>query len=135
MRIRAYYLHLARCKSQRAYHKNKQMKLLFWSIGKAHDSYVTEGIGMFTKRISNYFPVEWQLLPPARLPATATPKAYKDKEGQQVLDALKPGDYLVLLDEKGKMLSSESFAAFIQARANDSTKQVVFLIGGAFGVS
>lgn len=43
-------------------------------------------------------------------------------------------DYLILLDEKGKQLTSESLAEFIQARANESIKKVVFLIGGAFGV-
>ena len=39
------------------------MKLQFWSIGKAHESYVKEGVEMFTKRISNYFPVQWQIIP------------------------------------------------------------------------
>ena len=43
-------------------------------------------------------------------------------------------DYLVALDEKGKQLSSEGLADFIQKRANESTKTIVFLIGGAFGL-
>ena len=40
----------------------------------------------------------------------------------------------MLLDEKGKSLSSEGLATFLQTRANESTKKIVFLIGGAFGV-
>jgi 23S rRNA (pseudouridine1915-N3)-methyltransferase len=56
------------------------------------------------------------------------------KEGDCILDWLEKDDYLVLLDEKGKSLSSEKLAAFLQSRANESTKRVVFLIGGAFGV-
>jgi len=43
-------------------------------------------------------------------------------------------DYLVLLDERGKQISSPELAGFLQQRANESTKRVVFLIGGAFGV-
>jgi 23S rRNA (pseudouridine1915-N3)-methyltransferase len=39
------------------------MKIQFWSIGKAHDNYVKEGITEFTKRISKYFPVEWTIIP------------------------------------------------------------------------
>ena len=43
-------------------------------------------------------------------------------------------DYLVALDERGKEMSSVTLANFIQARANESTKRLVFLIGGAFGI-
>ncbi|MCX6293908.1 MAG: 23S rRNA (pseudouridine(1915)-N(3))-methyltransferase RlmH, partial [Sphingobacteriales bacterium] len=51
------------------------------------------------------------------------------------LNLLKKEDYLILLDERGKTLTSEGVASFIQQRANESEKQLVFLIGGAFGVS
>ena len=40
-----------------------------------------------------------------------------------------------MLDERGKNLQSEELAKVLQKRNNDSTKQVIFLIGGAFGVS
>ncbi|HTE31685.1 MAG TPA: 23S rRNA (pseudouridine(1915)-N(3))-methyltransferase RlmH, partial [Chryseolinea sp.] len=43
-------------------------------------------------------------------------------------------DYLVALEERGKQLSSEGLADLLQARANDSTRRVIFLIGGAFGL-
>jgi 23S rRNA (pseudouridine1915-N3)-methyltransferase len=56
------------------------------------------------------------------------------KEADTILDWLEKDDYLVLLDEKGKSLSSEGLATFLQTRANESTKKIVFLIGGAFGV-
>ena len=56
------------------------------------------------------------------------------KEADTILDWLDKDDYLVLLDEKGKSLSSEGLATFLQTRANESTKKIVFLIGGAFGV-
>lgn len=52
-----------------------------------------------------------------------------------IIDLLKKDDYLVLLDERGKQFSSEELAGFIQQRANESEKTLIFLIGGAFGVS
>ena len=58
----------------------------------------------------------------------------KKKEGDIILDWIGKEDYLVVLDERGKQLSSEGLANFIQARANTRTKQLVFLIGGAFGI-
>ena len=59
----------------------------------------------------------------------------KKKEGETILGFLQKEDYLVLLDERGKQMKSEELANFVQQRANDSTKKMVFLIGGAFGVS
>ena len=48
---------------------------------------------------------------------------------------LQANDYLVLLEEKGKQLSSRELAGFITARGNESVKNIVFLIGGTYGVS
>src|ERR1700761_3333284 len=44
-------------------HINYSMKLQFWSVGKASESYVKEGIELFTRRIANYYPVEWHIIP------------------------------------------------------------------------
>ena len=111
------------------------MKLLFRAVGKMHEPFVKEGIDLFTKRISNYYPVEWQIIPmPKNAGAMSEPELRK-KEGELILQSLQKEDYLVLLDERGRQLSSEAFAQFIQARANESLKNVVFLIGGAYGVS
>jgi 23S rRNA (pseudouridine1915-N3)-methyltransferase len=111
------------------------MKLQFWSIGKAHESYVKEGVELFTKRITNYYPVEWNILSMPKNAATLSAIDLKKKEGELVLQALQKDDYLVLLDERGKQLKSEGLAQMIQSRANESVKNIIFLIGGAYGVS
>ncbi|MBL7703163.1 MAG: 23S rRNA (pseudouridine(1915)-N(3))-methyltransferase RlmH [Ferruginibacter sp.] len=111
------------------------MKFQFWSVGKNHEPYVKEGIELFTKRISNYYPVEWNILPSPKNAAMLSEADLKKKEGEMITGFLQKEDWLVLLDENGKMLSSEGLANLIQTRANESTKNIVFLIGGAFGVS
>ncbi|MBU3713576.1 MAG: 23S rRNA (pseudouridine(1915)-N(3))-methyltransferase RlmH [Ferruginibacter sp.] len=110
------------------------MKLQIWTIGKTHENYVREGIDVFTKRISNYFAVEWKIIPPVKNAASLTEDELKQREALAVLSLLKKEDYLVLLDERGKQLSSEELALFLQQRANESEKNIIFLIGGAFGV-
>ena len=110
------------------------MTISFWSIGKAHEPYVKAGVEDFTKRISNYHRVEWNLLPVPKNAGMLSEMDLKKKEGELVLDWLEKDDYLVLLDERGKELTSEGLAAFVQTRANESTRKLVFLIGGAFGV-
>lgn len=110
------------------------MKIAFWSVGKANEAYIKEGVEDFTRRISRYFKVEWNIIPVPKNAAMMSEMDLKKKEGETILQWLGKDDYLVVLDERGKQLSSEGLAAFIQTRANESNKQVIFLIGGAFGI-
>lgn len=111
------------------------MKIHLWSVGKANESHVDEGIQLFTKRISNYYPVQWQIIPTVKNVSGLNEEELKQKEGEIIINLLSKDDYLVVLDERGKQLSSEELAAFIQQRGNESKKNIIFLIGGAFGVS
>ena len=110
------------------------MKISFWSIGKANETYVKEGVEEFTRRISRYYKVEWSIIPVPKNAGMLSEMDLKKKEGEIILEWLNKDDYLVALDERGKQLSSEELAGFIQARANESIKHIVFLIGGAFGI-
>jgi 23S rRNA (pseudouridine1915-N3)-methyltransferase len=110
------------------------MKISFWSVGKSHDSYVKQGIEEFTNRTSRYFPVEWVILPVPKNASSLPELEQKKKEGELILDRLSKEDYLVALDEYGKELNSEGLAKFLELRMADSSKQIVFLIGGAFGL-
>jgi len=110
------------------------MKIHFWSIGKNNEPYVKEGVEDFTKRISKYYPVEWTIIPLPKNAGMMSEMDLKKKEGETVLQWLKPDDYLVALDEHGKQFSSEGISEFLQERASASTRNLVFLIGGAFGL-
>ena len=110
------------------------MKIQFWSIGKHHEAYVKPGIEDFTKRISNYFPVAWTIIPVPKHTGMLSEADLKLAEARIVLDWLGKDDYLVALDENGKHMGSEQLAGFLQSRANESVKQLVFLIGGAYGL-
>jgi 23S rRNA (pseudouridine1915-N3)-methyltransferase len=111
------------------------MRFQFLSVGKANESYVDEGIKMFSKRITNYYQTDWSIIASPKNAANLSDSELKNKEGELILHQIKADDYLVLLDERGKQLTSETLANFIQQRANESKKNIVFLIGGAFGVS
>lgn len=110
------------------------MKISFWSIGKNNEPYVKAGIEEFTHRISKYFNVEWNLIPVPRNAGMLSEMDLKRKEGEIILQWVNKDDYLVALDEKGKQFTSESLSDFIQKRANESVKRLVFLIGGVYGL-
>ena len=111
------------------------MKLQFWSVGKNHESYIKEGVEIFTRRIGHYYTIEWRIIPMPKNAGMLSEIDLKKKEGEMILGFLEKEDYLVLLDEKGTQSDSEAMAAFLQYRSNESVKKLIFLIGGAFGVS
>ncbi len=110
------------------------MKIHFWSVGKAHEAYVKAGVEEFTKRISKYYPIEWTILPLPKNSGMLSEADLKKKEGEMIMDWLQKDDYLVVLDERGRQLSSGGLAEFIIKRGNESIKNLVFLIGGAYGL-
>lgn len=101
------------------------MKILIISPGKSHEDIVAEGIAEFEKRLQKNFSVEW------RMPVASD----ISQEGEAILRALKEGDYVVLLDERGKDIDTPGFAKLIDTHMQAGTKRLVFIIGGAYGVS
>jgi 23S rRNA (pseudouridine1915-N3)-methyltransferase len=102
------------------------MKLIILSVGKEKDSLTEELVRHFEMRILRYLPLEW---------VHVAHESTKVKEGEKILTHIKKEDYVVLLDEKGRDLKSESLAELIENRMVDSVKRMVFVIGGAYGVS
>ena len=109
------------------------MKIHFWSVGKAHESYVKEGIELFTKRINHYYPIEWKIILSAKNDVT-NPDNIKMEEGKRIMTMLNPDDILIALDENGKQFTSPQLAELIQKKANESARNLIFLIGGAYGL-
>ncbi|MDE5750353.1 MAG: 23S rRNA (pseudouridine(1915)-N(3))-methyltransferase RlmH, partial [Duncaniella sp.] len=57
------------------------------------------------------------------------------REGQAILAALQPSDMVVLLDERGRQLTSREFAGEIERGMNAGLKRMVFIVGGPYGFS
>jgi 23S rRNA (pseudouridine1915-N3)-methyltransferase len=100
------------------------MKILILSPGKRHDTTVADGIAEFQQRLEKRFAIEWAF-PPADT---------KESEGEAILKLIKDGDYIVLLDERGKDIDTPGFAKLLDMHVQQRTKRLVFIIGGAFGV-
>lgn len=101
------------------------MKVCFISIGKRNEPIFDDAIAEYTRRIARYADVEWKII---------THSSQKE-EGEALLRVLKDGDFLILLDERGKQRTSQELANLIEERMNNSQKRVIFAIGGAYGWS
>ncbi len=93
-----------------------------------------EGIAIYQERLKHYAKVEYKELPD--VPAKGlTHELLKEREGEQFLKQIKTEDTVLLLDENGDHFSSRAFAEMLQRRMNSGAKQLVLIIGGAFGFS
>lgn len=106
------------------------MSLTILSIGKKHESWVVEGIERYQKRLRAPFNVEWVLLPHSSLEGDSA----RQEESERILSRLKADEHVVLLDERGKLFDSPTFAKHLTTQFNQS-KQVTIIIGGAYGVT
>ncbi len=111
------------------------MKLEFWTIGKTNEKYLLDGMAIFQKRIQRYLKLETVLITDVKNAKNLKPQQVKNKEGEKILAKLKTGDYLVILDEKGKTFTSVQFAKYIEKQLHQSHHRIIFLIGGAYGFS
>jgi 23S rRNA (pseudouridine1915-N3)-methyltransferase len=111
------------------------MKLMLWTVGGKHESYVAKGIENFTQRIGHYYPCEWKMVASPKNAGALSLQALKEAESATLLQALDPVEFVVFLDERGKMLSSPELAGLIETRAINGARKVHFVIGGAFGVN
>lgn len=102
------------------------MKIVILSVGKEKDEVTQELSRHFQVRLLRYLPLEWIYI---------EHDVTKEKEGQKILEHLKKEDYVVLLDEKGRDIKSEALAEMIENRMVDSVRRMIFIIGGAYGVS
>jgi 23S rRNA (pseudouridine1915-N3)-methyltransferase len=110
------------------------MKIQLWSVGKQHEAYVKTGVEEFTDRLNKYFSAEWEIIPTPKNAGMLSQMDMKKQEAETVLDWLDKDDYVILLDERGKQLTSPELANFLQQKANESIKKLIFLIGGVYGV-
>ena len=111
------------------------MKVKLLQIGKTQQSFLIEGIDFYEKRIKNYLSFSIETTANLKQAASLPPDQLKQKEGELILSKLRPDDRLILLDERGKTFSSIGFSEFIHGQMNQGQKQLVFVIGGAFGFS
>lgn len=108
------------------------------SVGKIKDKYLQDGVAEYTKRLSTFINLEFVEIPDERIPdnpSSALKKKIVDKEGEKILTSLKDNDYVILLDLKGEVLSSETLADKIKSLELSGTSKIVFVIGGSLGVS
>ncbi|MEG1556493.1 MAG: 23S rRNA (pseudouridine(1915)-N(3))-methyltransferase RlmH [Bacteroidales bacterium] len=111
------------------------MKIKLLWIGKEEGDVFNDAILQYIKKLSFYTPFETIIIPYLKNAKSISFEEQKKKEGELILKKLENTDFVVLLDERGKELTSVLFSQFIQQQINTGIKNMVFIIGGAYGFS
>ena len=105
------------------------MSIRILAVGKKHEAWVAEGIERYQKRLKRPFDVEWALLPHSAREGLAA----RQEESERILSRLSDNEFVVLLDERGKLFDSPALSSTL-LKPLERSQTVTILIGGAYGV-
>lgn len=110
------------------------MKLEMFFVGKTTEQYLKEGINEYLNRLKHYIHIEISIVEPASF-ASGSKLQSLESEGHRILKKIGNRDFVVLLDERGKAISSKELAEFVSNKMNEGISKLIIIVGGAYGVS
>ena len=111
------------------------MKLTLLTVGKTDVRWVRDGLDLYVSRLKHYVPFSLVEIPELKNASALSQDQIQEREGELILKQVKPADEVVLLDEHGRTYRSLAFAEWLGRRMAGSGRDLVFVIGGAYGFS
>ena len=111
------------------------MKITLLTVGKTDKDWVRQGLDIYVSRLKHYIPFSIVEIPELKNVSALSKDQIKSKEGELILKNIRPTDDVILLDEKGKQYTSVELAKIIQDKISYAGKDIIFIIGGAYGFS
>lgn len=111
------------------------MKVTLLTVGRTDVQWVRDGLELYSSRLTHYVPFSVVEIPELKGVSSLSKEQIKTREGELILKNVHSSDEVVLLDERGREYRSVEFAAMLQGRMSRSGRDMVFVIGGAYGFS
>ena len=111
------------------------MKITLLTVGKTDRDWVKQGLNIYVSRLKHYIPFSVVEIPELKNVSALTKDQIKSREGELILKSIKPTDDVILMDERGKQYTSIELARVLQDKISYVGKDIVFVIGGAYGFS
>lgn len=99
-----------------------------WFTGKHWNGFIRDGVNFYADRLKPVLPVQIDILKEG-----GPGQDGLQRESEQILKRLQPGDVVILLDEAGRSMDSRGFASFLGDWRQRSPKRLIFILGGAYG--
>ncbi|MBO8477644.1 MAG: 23S rRNA (pseudouridine(1915)-N(3))-methyltransferase RlmH [Bacteroidetes bacterium] len=111
------------------------MNITLLTVGKTDRNWIRDGLEIYCSRLKHYIPFSLVEIPDLKNAAALSREQIKEKEGVLILKNLKDSDNVILLDERGKEYSSMEWAGLLEKKISQGGRDLVFVIGGAYGFS
>ncbi len=111
------------------------MKITLLTVGKTDRDWVRQGLDIYVSRLKHYISFSLVEIPELKNVSSLSKEQIKSKEGELILKNIRNTDDVILLDERGKEYTSTELASIIQNKINYEGRDIVYVIGGAYGFS
>jgi 23S rRNA (pseudouridine1915-N3)-methyltransferase len=111
------------------------LKIKLLAIGKTDSEHIAALFDDYRKRLQHYVCFEFSIIPDLKNAKNLSFAEQREREGDLMLKFFEPTDEIILLDENGTYCKSTEFADFLNKKSLASVKNLVFVIGGAYGFS
>ena len=111
------------------------MKITLLTVGKTDKDWVKAGLDIYVSRLKHYIPFSVIEIPELKNVSALSKEQIKTREGELILKNVRPTDDVILMDERGKQYTSVELARVLQDKISYVGKDIVFVIGGAYGFS
>ena len=111
------------------------MKITLLTVGKTDKDWVRQGLDIYVSRLKHYVPFSITEIPELKNVSALTKDQIKTREGELILKNIRNTDDVILLDERGKEYSSMELARILQDKMTYGGRDIVYVIGGAYGFS
>lgn len=111
------------------------MNIKIIALGKIKEKFLKDGINEFLKRLTPYASVEITELSAIEIKDENLTAKILEQEGEKILSHIKPQSFVITMEIKGKMFSSEEFAKKIEDITNNGISEIIFVIGSSCGIS
>jgi len=110
------------------------LRLTLVSVGRTSEPFVREACTTYAEKIRRYASLHLAEVPEERISSRGKKEYIVRQEGLRIQEKLWPGAFIVALDEKGRPLSSLTFACFLEKWSHSGIKEIIFLLGGPYGL-
>ena len=111
------------------------MKITLLTVGKTDKDWVKQGLDIYVSRLKHYVPFSMTEIPELKNVSALSKDQIKTREGELILKNIRTSDDVILLDERGRQYSSMELAGVIRDKMTYGGRDIVFVIGGAYGFS
>lgn len=111
------------------------MKITLLTVGKTDRNWVRQGMDIYVSWLKHYITFQVCEIPELKSVSSLSREQIKTKEGELILKNIKADSEVILLDEHGKEYSSVEWSRILEGKISRAGKDIVFVIGGAYGFS